>query len=272
MDRLSTVGPLVVGEMASGWGMSSGKLLDQFVGDYKSLKVPVARPHDTLFLSTPKYSYFEESFDVRVAVVRKYLDVGFIGDQSIVTHRPFQSATVDDLLELIELRSENTRLRRENEDLKAKVFARHSQRTERQHETVVESFGFQLPEALRPVAERLDRSRSMLDLGLDWDGEGSPGYEEATWQRAAELVVKTSTRHYQLTRKTAPDPVITKGDEGSIDVQWRTRTRNILINIPADHNASVPFFAHDAESPSHDIGAELDPSVSNEWLLAWLLA
>src|SRR5690242_6411887 len=32
-------------------------------------------------------------------------------------------------------------------------------------------------------------ARRLLSLGDDWDGEGSPGYDEQTWSRAADLLI-----------------------------------------------------------------------------------
>src|SRR5262245_23553917 len=92
---------------------------------------------------------------------------------------------------------------------------------------------FRLSADLSRVAERLERSRSMLALGDDWDGEGSPGYAEATWHRAAELVVDAATAHHRRMNIDTLLPIISKGDEGSIDIQWRTPHRNVLINVPA---------------------------------------
>jgi hypothetical protein len=138
--------------------------------------------------------------------------------------------------------------------------------------TDVEVAGFTLPDALRPVAERLERSRAMLALADDWDGEGSPGYAEETWRRAAELVVNAATAHRRLRGGEAPAPIITKGDEGSIDVQWRAPQRNILINVPAALDEPVTFYAHDDKNPQRDFGGELDASAGNEQLLVWLLA
>lgn len=137
-------------------------------------------------------------------------------------------------------------------------------------EASIEVAGFVLPQALHAVADRLERSRTMLDLEEDWDGEGSRGYEEATWRRAATLVVTASVAHYRRGGSDVALPVITKGDDGSIDLQWRTPTRNILINVPADVDQRVSFFAHDRANLKRDLGGDLEPAANNEWLLAWL--
>ncbi|HEY7031693.1 MAG TPA: hypothetical protein VH482_10215 [Thermomicrobiales bacterium] len=131
---------------------------------------------------------------------------------------------------------------------------------------------FRLPADLARVAERLERSRSMLALGDDWDGEGSPGYAEATWHRTAELVVDAATAHYRQRNMSPPLPIISKGDEGSIDIQWRTAHRNVLINVPAAPDEPATFYAHDDENPQRDSGGEVDAGERNEQLLVWLLA
>lgn len=132
--------------------------------------------------------------------------------------------------------------------------------------------GLRLPAELSRLAERLERSRAMLALGDDWDGEGSPGYDEATWHRAAQLVVDAATARHRQRNADIPLPIISKGDEGSIDVQWRTPHRNVLINVPAALDEPATFYAHDDENPQRDFGGEVAPGERNERLLAWLLA
>jgi hypothetical protein len=131
---------------------------------------------------------------------------------------------------------------------------------------------FRLPADLSRVADRLERSRAMLALGDDWDGEGSPGYAETTWHRAAELVVDGATAHHRQGNVDPPLPIISKGDAGSIDIQWRTLHRNVLINVPAAPHEPATFYAHDEENPERDFGGEVDAGERNEQLLVWLLA
>jgi len=215
---------------------------------------------------------FRTSLEESATVIRRQIPPKMKGSVAVQNYNLLQSGTTQDLMEVVKLRFENSLLRRENENLKGQLRARAFQVAEQIQEPVRRVSGFSLPSTLGLVAERLERSRAMLGLDFDWDGEGSPGYKEPTWQLAAELVVKTATGYYQSKQKPAPAAVITKGDEGSIDVQWRTPTRNILINVPADLSDDVHYFAHDAGAPGHSFGAKLNPRVSNEWLLTWLLA
>ena len=195
-----------------------------------------------------------------------------IGGIQEIRQRPFQSATLADLLELVELRTENSRLRRQNDQLRTRLLAPEGARTKTRSEPLIEVAGHSLPQVLQPVAERLDRSRGMLALGDNWDDEGSPGYAEATWHRAAEIVVGTATAYHRSGGGVVPLPVITKGEAGSIDVQWRTSTRNILISVPAEPDEAVSFYAHDRENEDRDIEGKLNPSADNGWLLRWLTA
>jgi hypothetical protein len=112
----------------------------------------------------------------------------------------------------------------------------------------------------------------MLALGDDWDGHGSPGHTETTWRRAAELVVEAATTHQRLRGGEPPIPIISKGDEGSIDIQWRTPSRNVLVNVPASTDEPVTFHADDDENPTRDFGGELTAGARQDQLARWLLA
>ena len=116
------------------------------------------------------------------------------------------------------------------------------------------------------VAERLERSRAILDLPDDWDGEGSPGYAERPGGGRQSWSSPLRSRFVKHADRIVPLPIITKGDGGSIDVQWRTPTRNILVNVPANDAEAVTFYAHDRERRTRDIGGNLEAN-GNGWLL-----
>jgi hypothetical protein len=111
---------------------------------------------------------------------------------------------------------------------------------------------FILPAALGDVAARLVESRSILELGDNWDGEGSPGYEEATWQRAAQFVVDGATRFWRSRQSAPPAPTITNGPDGSVDIIWRAGNRKVLINVPTEPSLGATFYSDPRRSrPLH---------------------
>ena len=129
---------------------------------------------------------------------------------------------------------------------------------------------FILPAALGDVATRLIESRSILELGANWDGEGGPGYDEATWQRAAQLVVDGATRFWQSRQSASPAPTITNGPDGSVDIVWRAGNRKVLINVPAEPGLGATFYGRDRDNPRRVVQGALDPAGANEWLVVWL--
>lgn len=47
-----------------------------------------------------------------------------------------------------------------------------------------------LPRSLRHAAEAIEKSRDLLKLTEDWDGEGAIPIQETTWTRAAEFLAR----------------------------------------------------------------------------------
>lgn len=102
------------------------------------------------------------------------------------------------------------------------------------------------------LAEAIHSSRGILELKDDWDEEGSPGYKESTWNRAAEFVKEVASAFHQRFGVRVDPPRILPGPEGSIDIHWKTPERELLINIPSDD-----------EEPADYCGCSLDPDDFN---------
>ncbi|MGH2534457.1 MAG: hypothetical protein ACRDJW_19490 [Thermomicrobiales bacterium] len=126
-----------------------------------------------------------------------------------------------------------------------------------------------LPPSLSHVAAAIVASRSMLDLDDDWDGESSPGYAEAIWRRAVGLLLMSALELVEERGLTAPLPKIRKGPLGSIDLHWRTPSRELLVNVPADVDEPADYYGDD-RAGGHVIKGTLDPDEENDWLMMWL--
>ena len=109
----------------------------------------------------------------------------------------------------------------------------------------------------------------MLDLPDDWDGEGSPRYEEATWRRAVEFLLGNALRIWEEQGVVVPTPKVRKGPQGSVDLHWRTPTRELLINVPADPDAQADYYGDDGTS-GHRIKGTLDLAREGHQPLLWL--
>lgn len=122
-----------------------------------------------------------------------------------------------------------------------------------------------------PIAAAIEASRAMLDLPDDWDGEGSPAYDEATWQRAVHFLVRHVLSFWEEYGTVPEAPKVRKGPQGSIDLHWRTANRELLINIPVAISEPIDFYGDDREG-GHQVKGTLDPAETNLWLLRWLTA
>lgn len=120
----------------------------------------------------------------------------------------------------------------------------------------------------RPIEEAIEASRFILSLEENWDEEGSPGYAEATWQRATQFVRDIAKQYINDSKERIEPPKITPGPEGSIDIRWRAEKRTLLINFSAGENEPADFFGSDRGEDT--IKGTLDISSQNLWLLLWL--
>lgn len=127
--------------------------------------------------------------------------------------------------------------------------------------------GITISPELGYVASTLRESRKILEFGDDWDGEGSPGYSEQTWKRAAQFLADNALVFYRKRAGRIPLPAIHHGPEGSIDLYWNTAVRRLLVNIPADPNAAGTYHGSDGQS---EVKGRLGVPNENLWLMVWL--
>jgi hypothetical protein len=119
------------------------------------------------------------------------------------------------------------------------------------------------------IEQVIEESRSLLEMEGDWDGEGSPGYSAETWSRAVEFLKDNTRRLRDILGVWGAAPSISPGPNGSIDLHWKTASRELLINIPTDPDQPAGYYGDD--SGNNRIKGTLDTSGRNEWLLMWLI-
>ncbi|HEX8354692.1 MAG TPA: hypothetical protein VF611_17425 [Pyrinomonadaceae bacterium] len=118
------------------------------------------------------------------------------------------------------------------------------------------------------VERTIESSRHILALSDNWDDEGSPGYGEATWERATQFVRHVATGFINEYRRHIAPPKITPGPDGGIDVRWKSERRTLLINFPSTEGEPADYFGSDKGRDT--IKGTLDLSSQNLWLLMWL--
>lgn len=123
------------------------------------------------------------------------------------------------------------------------------------------------------LLEAIHKSRSILQLERDWDGEGSPGFSEATLKRATDFLISSASRYWRDHRKRLIAPRILPGPDGNIDLHWKTPRRELLISIPTNPAESASYYGDDEDDGMENAirGEKLDISTYNEWIIAWLM-
>jgi hypothetical protein len=125
-----------------------------------------------------------------------------------------------------------------------------------------------LPSNFQDLMTEVNRSRRMLEWDDNWDGDGSPAYDEATLARAADFLMRSSIALWADFRLNSPVPEIAPGPDGSLDLDWQTANRELLVNIPADLDKPATFYGDDKVNTK--LKGILDTSADNVWLLMWL--
>jgi len=119
------------------------------------------------------------------------------------------------------------------------------------------------------LEKAIHKSRSVLELGDNWDGEGSCGYAEETWKRATEFLWKMAEVFYDQERgHTFFPPAINPGPQGSIDLHWDLPKFKLSMNFPA----SPAHFPSCRGTDSHglEIKRELDDPEDYVAMARWM--
>lgn len=117
------------------------------------------------------------------------------------------------------------------------------------------------------IDEAIEESREILDVPDDWDGEGTPAYSRATWERATSFVTHYAQRLWVEHGIRIPAPKILPGPDGSIDVHWEQESFELLVNVPAESTQRAEFYGDDYGTIY--IKGSLDPAALNRGLIEW---
>jgi hypothetical protein len=130
--------------------------------------------------------------------------------------------------------------------------------------------GFTIPGALNSIAEAVRASRSVLDLKDDWDGEGSPSYDEAVWERAGRFVLNNALQLWRESGRVIRPPDIFPGPDGSVDLLWESGEATLLVNVPPQPDMPVKWFGSLKDGTESTKGT-MDASGKNLRLMTWLV-
>lgn len=130
-------------------------------------------------------------------------------------------------------------------------------------------YGLQIPDRLAHVIDAIEESRALLELPNDWDGNGTPGFTEQTWTRAAEVLIAFATLLATHHRVMVEDVEILPGANGGLDIDVRSGDRQLLFAVSSHPQQEVRFYGDDGRR-GKQVKATLDPSTIPKWLLVWM--
>jgi hypothetical protein len=115
----------------------------------------------------------------------------------------------------------------------------------------------------------IETSRYLLAFGDNWDENGTIGFTELTWKRAAQVLINVVTEVARTQGVTATSTEILPSSAGGLDIDVRLKDRELLISIPADPAKPARFYGDDGRGDVQVKGT-LDTSNIPEWLSMWM--
>jgi hypothetical protein len=119
------------------------------------------------------------------------------------------------------------------------------------------------------ITETIHGSQWIVELGDNWDDQGSSRYDRATWERACDFLRKNSALAHRKFQRELPLPKTLPGPESSIDLHWKMSAFELLVNVPADCKEPGTFYGDDYAGLS--IRGTLNTAAEVQGLVVWLL-
>jgi len=118
------------------------------------------------------------------------------------------------------------------------------------------------------VKKAVEDSRWILALTPGWDDESARTCEGA-WRRATAHLLLSAAWVGDHLHARLPAPVIMPLADGSIDLHWKTSSRELLINVPEGPAQGATYYG-DGHA-TQPVRGDFDPAGIHEELLNWLL-
>lgn len=124
-----------------------------------------------------------------------------------------------------------------------------------------------------------DAKTSILKLEDNWDGEGSPIYNESTLDRALKFLEKQiepfGNINLKLTLhqidKFIDIPEILPGPNGSIDVLWEKVNYELLLNVPPESTKPISYYGFNKGNKESKIKSKIFSEDFDMSLIVWLI-
>ena len=127
---------------------------------------------------------------------------------------------------------------------------------------------FRPPKGQSAIRDVVAQSKWIIDLPEDFDGEGSPRYSRDAWNRAVTFLERYAKWFRETQGEEIPIPEIDPGPNGSIDIHWKSKDFELLLNIPSDPSAPAEFYGDDYGAGKFQ--GTFNPASYNFGLITWL--
>ena len=121
----------------------------------------------------------------------------------------------------------------------------------------------------KELEEEIEQARALLILKDDWDEEGGLAYSTKALERAISFLTVHSAKGYALRLSYPPVPKIGPGPDGSVDLHWKRKTWELLVNIPANDSEMAVFYGDDYGAAK--IKGSFNPKTVNLGIINWLM-
>ena len=127
-----------------------------------------------------------------------------------------------------------------------------------------------LPPEIISLRKAIEKSRSILEQKEDWDDAES--VSESTWNRAAQFLMRNALKLWRSHKTCFDPPKIRAVGDGTIDLHWKSPTRELLISVPTGSQEPIGYYGDDrAEGTTNAVrGKDLESSKDAEWIFLWL--
>ncbi|KKN00377.1 hypothetical protein LCGC14_1138350 [marine sediment metagenome] len=96
--------------------------------------------------------------------------------------------------------------------------------------------------------DEITESKRFLELEDNWDDLGSKSYKLETWVKMKDFLLKFAQDFYSRSSLILPVPYINPGKASAFDLHWKTKSFELLLRIPEEHNVPISFYGDNYEN------------------------
>jgi hypothetical protein len=119
------------------------------------------------------------------------------------------------------------------------------------------------------LCAEIERAEAILEHMEEAKEEDAPVYSRDTLIRASVFLKAHSAQLRKMYRVFGPVPNIGPGPNGSVDLHWRLKDRELLVNIPADSGETAAYYGDNYGT--EEVKNSFDPATFDWGIIAWLM-